>query len=457
MKGWDHFYARLPIENLQDRTKWFSVRYFLEKGYLHYPNSDVTYEKQKAWKESEERPRLTAFTGGNVYFPWNQRHEVLKRIAWDAQSQTPTFWNQIAYESEGMRLAIDIDSTRVIALEEVVTISQTLWFTLQAYYTKFQTVPIPIYVAQCGPRMKQSKMSSALHLIAHVKVSVASAKQLTMGFTQRLKQCESVDITGLTIDDSIIREQRQFTNLRMIYSSKKELCPKCQNLAPARYTCVLCGGLADVMPRFTYVPLLCLLDGETPSVADAKTFAEHHATFYQMVCNYSLWAEDKDSRKDYQRPEGDSEYGLLPVIDTEGQVIAPPSKRRRGANVNNGPALTIAPQYQAQLEEEIRRMNPDWSQVQIHSIVPANKPKEYFVNLKGPGSGKCLWAKKDHGDTRLFFILQSGKRTFGTMYLQCRSEQCKAIMKVNPLKYPLTQVLTNGLFGLDNPPSVYHV
>src|SRR5687768_10013086 len=91
---------------MASHDKYFSRRFLMQNNFFSQKNDQVTPELNLILQQCP-RPRLTSFDGGNVHFPLNRRHEVLQHIAYDAQSDGVMYWNQLAYEDEGMRFAVD--------------------------------------------------------------------------------------------------------------------------------------------------------------------------------------------------------------------------------------------------------------------------------------------------------------------------------------------------------------
>ena len=70
--------------DLEARDKFFAMRYFVDKDYLHRAHQETTSYRERLAKVCPN-PRLTSFCNGSVYFPYKDREEVLRKIGMDIQ------------------------------------------------------------------------------------------------------------------------------------------------------------------------------------------------------------------------------------------------------------------------------------------------------------------------------------------------------------------------------------
>jgi len=410
--------------------RFYSMRYFHRNHYLFHKNQQATPESDSI-KHECANPRLTTFEGGSVHFPWHKRGEALRHIAWDISVGQRLFWNQIAYEDEGMRFAADIDSERLISDGEIVSIAQIMWQTLKDYFSAFSMSPIDIFVSKCGPRLKRGRMSVALHIVCHVQVTAEQAHQLTMGFT--LRMASEIDMTNLTVDKGIFNLDKRTANLRMIYCNKLDECPECKGDSLEKAGCSICQKSGFIVSKFTYKPALYVHGGDAP---DTSNFEAAHSDFEACVRAHSLWVESqREVRADFKRPESDPEF----------------ERKLKKAATNTAepqPQTTKSLAGYHEVQAEIRRMHPAWKDIVVKNITP--KGAYVRVSVTGRGSGSCQYQAKDHGAERIYFKVSK----HGELIQGCWSTKysCAELMRDRPICVHIPMSVTHLLFGESNPP-----
>ena len=425
--GVSAFYHPLSDESSSSQDEFFAVRYFRHKGYMHRKYDAVSSAKQEMMNACPG-PRLTTFLNGSVFFPYTEREEVYRRLAYDIQTETPSYWNQIAYDTpgEGCRLAVDVDSTRIIPHSEIVAMAELLWRTLGEYYENFTVRPIPVLVSVCGPRLKKGVESTGVHIICHVQVSIEEAQQILTGFKLRLFKDTSVCMDGIEIDTSIYKERSRAVSLRFVYSNKIENCVICENITERRLACRGCAGKGVALSNFTYTPSFAV--SPTTGKVCATTFREYHSDFGVLVASHSLWSTESERREDYRRPEGDAVYTTASSIRSVPMTSEYPrssdrrvlvdraAKNQRKCTQVEGPVVGV-------LEEFIRSISDDgitkhWKYITVR-LVRIVSARIAHVYVDGIGSTHCHYAQKSHGSNRIWFKLHVS----GDLVLQCFSKK----------------------------------
>ncbi len=440
--GFQNFYKVWVDDNLSDLKQFHTLRMCYANKWIVKKNDGQDHKKLL---EICLKPLITLWSGGNIHFPYKQKDNILKEIAKDIEAGTPMCFNQMAYEDNGFRLLIDVDSGRLMHPDEILQFAFVLTKTLREYYTNFNTNPIPIIIAVCGPRMKKLKISTAIHFIAHVQPTMKEAKQLTYAYTLRLRSDSSINMQDIVIDTDIYKVDANLANLRMIYSSKLDTCVICNDDKFCRQSCTLCKSRGTIVSKFTYEPQFVIIgDNDDPSI-----FAEYISKDYlTMVRNCSIWPEEKDKRDDYCKPQMDPE-------------ASDESKKRKQSfeprQVSSQSKLFSNSLYDA-LEEELKRIqieeeNP-WKDLTITSISPL-KTAGARIYVDGIGSTFCLYAKKDHGTRGIWFHLS--RRSVMTFRCNSNLYGCENAHKDNDrvIKFIISQRITNDIFGIPNAPSLH--
>lgn len=301
-----------------------------------------------------------------------------------------------------MRLAVDIDSNeRVLDDSDVVTIARVLWSTLCEYYPndfeKVETpgqsiMPIEIYIAKCGPRIKKNKLSCGVHIIAHVKVTVAQARQILYGFKLRLDKTAGLDMTGLEVDSSIYKgakDGQHQVSMRMIYAQKKDKCPMCLDLEGKVEACSFCDRYGQMAQKMTYVPLCCL----NPKTGDddPDRYIEQNQDFEQILRNYSLWPDAREGSHEYVKPLKD------PVVPDTNAASKPATAKRKtagsGAPARHMKKISPSDPVYVLVEEAIRAIvwkgEQLWKDVDVGDISLTESQQKAFVHITGIGSTLC--------------------------------------------------------------------
>jgi hypothetical protein len=436
--------------------KHFAVQYTRAKGFEYKGGDFVNSARACHNKAACPKVQMTSFAGGSYHFPHTERSHVLQHMAYDAQVEgAQAFWNQVAHRHT--RFVLDIDCERVVRTEEIVVLTEILLATLAAYFTGFRDHTIPCFVAMCGPRLKHKTLSTGLHAVCHVNVTIEQAKQLVHAFHLRL-QHSSFDLAGVVVDANIYKKDT--CNLRMVYSNKLENCPLCQNLAERRHACVFCRRDGRVVSRATYVPFLC---SDTHGTVTNQDFAAKHGDYLTIVRNYSIWPEDQDTRHDYQVPLGDPllwpaavvhhHDSTTPPSDTDHHPFLLPcpstattvGKRKRGSSSsssNNTTSLSRADHatrfevLEEFLSRTMVRGQRWWSDITVKAIKLANNNRTAFIEVSGFGSTSCPYKGSDHTSNRIHFTLTHK----GCLTVHCYSQKCKGLPR---LPLALLQTTTN--------------
>jgi hypothetical protein len=446
--GISSYYDKLTTVDMKDEEKNYSLRYMMANEFFHRSFDIMTPTKTRIQSESS-KPRMTAFLNGSVYFPYHHRKDILKHIAYDIETNTTTYWNQIAYdqEGEGMRLVVDVDTdSRVLSSPEVNKIAEVLWETLNDYYTDFKQHPIGIFGSKCGPRMKKNQLSTGLHFVCHVMVSIDQARQVLFGFKLRLLQNSYINMNGLIVDADVYKVTARCVSLRMIYSNKLENCLVCSNITEKRMGCHVCDRQGILVSKMTYEPVLCVTpDGK---ISKKEYFSKHHSNFYTIIQNHSIWPEVAEKREDYRKPLKD------PIYESES---AKKDNKRKSCPKSDAETsfkqIKVSDTVYDLVEEEVRKIKWKgefwWDGISVEKIRVSNGRRSAQIFISGLGSSMCLYAMKDHGGNRVWFSVNRS----GSLTLNCNSKVeeygCK---KKDRIRFQLPLTLSNRIFGIENPP-----
>jgi hypothetical protein len=409
-EGFQKFYKVWVDDNLDIKEQFHTLRLCYKNKWVVHKNSGQDYKTLFAICPN---PLITLWCGGSIHFPYNQRENILKAIARDIECGTPMCFNQVAYEDNGFRLVIDVDSGRLMSPDEILQFAFLFTKTLREYYANFNTNPIPIIIEICGPRMKNLKLSTAVHFKAHVQTTMKQARQLTYAYTLRLRSDPSINMQDIVIDTGIYKVGAQMANIRMIYSSKLDPCVMCNNDTFCRQSCVLCKSRGMIVSNFTYEPKFVIIGDDD----DPRFFAEYISKdYFTMVKNTSIWPEEKDKRDDYCKPSADPE-------------VPDDSKKRKQSSepheVSSKSKLISNVLFDA-LEEELKAIQIDgknpWKELTITSITPL-KTAGAKIYVDGIGSHFCLYANKDHGTRSIWFHLS--RRSVMTFRCNAESYGCE--------------------------------
>jgi hypothetical protein len=450
----DH-YRQQVTPRLDKDDEFYSYRYFKQKKFFHGKYDEHTPEKKMLFKLCP-KPRITAFTQGSVYFPYDDREEVLKMIAYDASVGSIMYWNQIAHdvEGEGCRLTIDLDSdTRVLNKVEIYKMSRVLWKTLKAYYSDFDENPIDIFVAKCGPRIKKGNLSTGVHMICHVKVTVQQAKQIIFGLKLRLTRDDTFNMRGIEVDAAIYKEKGKQCSARMIYCNKIEKCPLCEDKVEKRQGCNFCNRMGHVISKSTYEPMSCVY----PKTGrhDIEYFRAKNPDFLNIVKNYSIWPEASDERTTYAKPSVDPMYTVQKAYKEAGPGNSTGRKRKgRSAQERKLKRVKHSDPSYTLLEEFIHNLkwkgNQWWDGIVIDNIALTENERVAWVYVSGMGCTMCPYAMKDHGDNRIWFGVTRGG--WLTVYCHSKKKEYGCSDPKNRIKFELPGRITQKLFGIKGPP-----
>jgi len=419
-----------------------SFKYMEEHHYLFRSKRDAPQA------QGVQPMRLGSFAGHVCYFPYPDRHNILEAMATDMSNSVPMYWNQIAFDEcqEGCRLVIDIDSKdRLLTTVDISQLSAMLSTTLKAYY---KDEFIDIFVAKCGPRLSKFKPSSALHMIAHVRVSVAQARQLIHAFKLRLNNNVDINMRGLEVDAAVYKVGSDCCNIRMIYCHKIEVCPLCEAHLDKQSSCKLCQHVGRVVAKATYVPIGAV--GPSGHL-DADYFKSRCSSWSLVAQHYSIWSDVDDVKEGFAKPDGDTlisdiDGKSLDTLDAEGRAAKSKRKIAKAVVEHTNPAYQL-------IEEFIRKQTCDgkllWPNITVAEVTLSPKHRGAMINVTGIGCTLCPYAKRDHGNNRIYFTMG----TRGMMAVRChstKSTECRNQVKFYEFEVP--GKICNLIFGREGPP-----
>lgn len=449
----DHYECVQFFTNLRGYSL-FVYRWFEEHEYTIL-KEDRLYHKDRLSRAQRRHlevcplPRLTSLNGGNYHFPYSERDEMLRRLALDIEEGSPMYWNQIAFdkEGEGARLVVDIDSEgRVVDDTDICRISRVLWQTLKEYFPKdFDQTPIDIFVSKCGPRIKKGKMCTGIHLVCHVKVSFDQARQLIHGYKLRLDKEPGMDMTGLTVDAGIYKENSKQVSIRMIYSRKIEDCPLCGGPKQERvYSCTFCDRRGRVATKKTYEPLCCIRPDTGRD--DPDYFAQKAPDFVSLVKCYSIWPEARDAAHEFIKPPGDPVYDL-PTKSKKLKPVGAGTKHMKKIK-SSDPVYEMVEDFIRSIVWEGKKL---WERVDVDNISLTENQRLAWISISGLDSSQCPYAMKDHGGNRIFFVLTRA----GQLQVKCRSEKAEyGCQTKDKIQFSLPGTVVQQVFGLAGPGNV---
>jgi hypothetical protein len=431
--GLAQFFRPVEDEDTDKPDQFHAMRLIKHEQFLYRKYNDHTTRETRLMREACPGPRLTTFLNGSVYFPYDRRDHVMEQVARDIEVDSPAYWNQIAYDvpGEGCRLAVDLDGTRVVPVHEVAAICRVLWSTLRLYYP--DGPGIPLMVSTCGPRLKKGVLSTGVHIICHVRVTIEQARQILFGFEMRLVADRTIDTSGLEVDASIYKVKARMVSLRMVYSSKIEPCPVCQNTIERRLACQACAMRGVSVSTYTYQPVFAV--AWATGHPCTELFHATHTTFDDVVASHSLWPGSAEQpRADYTIPVGD------PVCS----VGACATVRRIPAHRLEDDGVSVV------VEEGLRRLEHSsvngapWPSVTVTGVRVVSARKAHIF-VDGVGSTRCLYADKTHGSNRVWFILH---RT-GELVLYCHSKKAEyTCQSKERIRFHLSLDVVRKVFGV---------
>ncbi len=437
----DH-YTLVVKPHDRDPQKFYSYRYLMDNKFLLIGSYRPTAATKKLLQICPH-PRLTAFTQGKAHFPYENRHELLRMIAMDIMSRSTMLWNQIAYDvpGEGFILIVDIDSDeRIVQNHDIVLIAHCLWKTLKAYYVDFETNPIDVLIAKCGPRLKKGKMSTGIHIYARVKVNIEEAHQLIYGFSLRVKAEPGLDMTGLKIDSEIYRSKSQQCSMRMIYSNKVDKCPVCKDETENRQSCTFCNHMGEVISKSTYEPL-SVLDPVT-GTHSVNRYAELIKNHEDMVRKFSIWPEPGDDKHEYRKPDIDPIYVPENKSKRSSAPHGDPNKKLKRVKVGDPSYASI----QKFIQEIVWDDQRWWDGIEVTDILLSPGDRTATIKVDGLGSSMCPYAKKDHGGNRIYFKLTRK----GALEVKCFSDKAEyGCQTKERITFEVPGRVTQEIFGLE--------
>lgn len=441
----------IPRHDLSDDRKHRLWRYFLTNNQAFFPQTDKEKGPEKL---HGNRRYFTTFAGGaNFYAPPTDREKILDLMAQDVENGTEfMFYNQFAYEDEGYRFVVDVDAETVLTSEEQRLLIVTLEQTLSEFYTAYVQVPIPVFVACCGPRLKKDALSLSMHLIAHVTVTFEQATQLLYSYKSRLARVVGLRMEQIEIDAGVYKENAGYLTLRPIYNHKQDDCPVCKGKPADKLGCKLCDQKGKVCSKLTYVPTAYAC-GSGPVSQDE--FLKVHSSWGQIMRDYSVWSLDATERRnDYALPAREPAYQ---VEEKRLTKTGKPRKNQTAAGAAPRAAKTLPADnigynmLENYLHHICYKGRYPWAGIEVSSI--AVKGNTAFVNVRDTGSTTCLYAEKDHHSSRIHFSIHRLKTTDNlTHHCHCSKEQYGCQNKPR-ISFNISTALIRQVFGEEDMPN----
>jgi hypothetical protein len=435
MEGFKAYYTYWVDSDITNQTKYFTLRYCYSKGYVIKKNDGQDKSlKREQLLNACPRPLITVWDGGSIHFPYVDRFTILKKISQDIEAGSQMFFNQIAYEKDGFRLIIDIDSKRLISEMEIQQFKNKLKENLLLYYPETDK-PFDIWIQKCGPRMKDLKLSTGVHFIVHLKVNMKEARQITYGYDLRVRGDPSINMKDIEIDLGLYKPVSGEVSLRMIHSNKLDKCVMCKAETLEQQSCLMCNKRGMIVSKFCYEPLILFNNEE-----EVEKVKEAKKDWFSILSNNSIWPEPGDERPGYKKPD------LDPEVPNDFKKRKTPESKQTNTKIRVSNATFDF------LQEEIRKFvyNSEnlWKDLIVQDIKVFKTNAQ--IDVDGVGSSWCLYANTDHGSRHFFFSLS--KKAMVTF--RCNSEKCKDVHK-DPdrvIKFQIAQRVTNTIFGLQNVP-----
>jgi hypothetical protein len=410
-----------------------SYQFFHNQGWAIKSKDFANSRMHTAMKKICPHPHFTQICGGeNIYFPFSEKETVLRMLATDLHQARVPFYNQIAYDApgQGFRLAVDIDaSKRLITDTELIQMVASLSAVLERYYVGKD---IPLFVSTSGPKWKDGHEVISIHIIAHVKVSFSEAKQLIYSYRLALKADDSIDMSGLEVDDGIYKDKSakcnyESCNLRLIYSHKKEKCLNTET-DDEHQTCPLCKGVKFIVSRKVYEPKFVYRHKNL----DTDYFKQTHDNYFNILKNHNLWVnEASDVMDGYQIPFGTLSYECELRFEKdfqEGKFVTNPKKRKRNHPETVLENVNMNKRFESFLRKITHNSERPFMHIRVRFIteVKTNKNHTLTIFVEGEGAGQCLYEQKDHGQGRIFFSYNV--KTF-TLRIGCFSKLYEACQR----------------------------
>ena len=433
-------YSKLEHANLDSQDSDFCLRYLVENNFLFKKNSKPNATALAVQKANQ--CRMTSLFNGAVYFPYDVRHIVLSQIARDrlCENSSKSYWNQIAYETDGVRLVVDVDATRVIGPDELDKFGLYLSETLCEYFpmsTKEQ--PIDVVCSVCGPRLKKGVQSSGVHFIAHVQVTFDQARQIIYAFKLRLYRDRLLDMSAIEIDAGIYKTNT--VNLRLIYNHKIENCPVCNDQTADRICCSFCDRSGLVTSNHTYTPQKCFRASAPRSTIDDERFKELHKDVETVFQSNSIWSDPDELRPDYTKPERHP----LHTCETTAPEPQAKTKAPRGGKSVKHTILDKGNKAYDMLQGFLWRISLQqirpWDGIVISDIKITGKSSA-TIAVTGQGSNWCVYANKDHGNNRIFFTL---RKSTGKLAVRCHSTK-HGCQEKSIMEFEVPMIIINHIF-----------
>jgi len=428
---------------------------------------------------------------------------------WELQQ---LYWSQNAYgdlwqpedqkvtpHPVGARLAVDVDSHgRVLTLTEIRHMAETLSQTCYDYLGRYVRVAALTYA---HPTLKDNLARVSLHLVAHVRVSVPQAQQLLLGFKVRFR-ASGVSPEGLEVDLEIYKRNHNLVNMRLPYCfGKAKPCHKCNNynlmkehahlpeysglreirdpyqrVLAGRKECGTCAVMGGVLPRYPYQLVLAI--GDDDGRQSAALYDRWCASADQMMRACSLWPEAEDATLEtYRVPTTDPTWEAHVAMYQELKQAARTLQARGGKHersqrllrpmsTGSWEAFHVSPGAQRHLQSLINnfqfRGERPWTLYRFaEARVMRRRPAPGSVGqgpsppasvaLTTPGMDlKCLYAHKNHGEGRVYFVLNRHK---SCLIQKCRSDKHQCT-KENNLTIRVPSTLLGDVFGLELAPDL---
>jgi hypothetical protein len=231
-----------------------------------------------------------------------------------------------------------------------------------------------------------------------------------------------------------------------------------------------------VVSKQTYEPLMVIGgDGKVSK----SLFYETHSTFYDVVCNHSIWPEKIDYRVGFA-PISDTEEivdiksGVTITTRTESyqddffipelypkfinDIKKKVNKKRKLSSNSSSLSKSnqkVPEKAYLKLEKYINNIVHDqklwFKDVFVSNISLSPTGKNARIDIDGKGSQLCMYVGRNHGSNRIYFLLSSK----GTLTVKCYSKKNECCSKPPWFTFSVSNNITNDIFGKQSPPSLY--
>ena len=403
----------------------------LRKENYFIRGSDELTDRKRQVLCTNDRPYLTSFMNGSVHCPLAFLESIFITAGLDVQLRQTSFWNMIAYEDDGVRLCVDIDSERVVEEDEIKLLTELFYRATSSYYDQLEDNDISMYTSKCGPRLKRGGLSTGIHIVGHVCSTLQQSLQIISTFKKLLLQ-NDFNMTGIVVDDGIYKQKARSCSLRMLYSSKIEKCPLCSSSVSA-LLCELCHGKGRVIPSAVYLPF-CSYD---------RHGFEYQTQVYSGIVthirNHSIWPlASTERRTDFHIPVG--VQAIEPIENRRSRVARFERSSEKYASV------AALEKIQYFLSHTLMDGRTPWKNIQISKVMYSHNERSCIVNVSGDNARMCPYTtKKEHNSSCVWFRFVKS----GFCYVHCFSRKNKLCEEpVDRVKLIVPSVLSKLIFNV---------